>query len=129
MDSALESQLLLALKAREQQDGTAFTYDGVNAVGVLGVPSLEAQLAMSGPTEKVSATLTVRRAWFRAPPASRVEAGLSVFNLADAQIRTAVRMLAVPPAAVAGSPARTYFVTGINCDDPLAYEFNLVDRG
>jgi hypothetical protein len=128
MQSAIEKAQQAALRQTEINDGIAFVYAGLAAIGVIGVPSLEVQLSHSGPAEKITAMLTVRRAWFAAAPEARSAAGLSVFALRSADLRAAVRSGAVPPRLVAGTPVRTYFVTGINLDDPLAYEFTLMDR-
>lgn len=129
LETSVESQLLAALKTRERTDGEAFTYAGVSALGIIGVPGLEASLAQSGPMERYNATLTVRRTWFTAPPAARDGELLTVFAITHLHRLRALRTGCIPPAVVAGAPTRRYLVTGINADDPLAYEFQLLDRG
>jgi hypothetical protein len=129
MSAATDRQQTAALRQREKIDGTAFVFGGnVRGIGILGVPTVEAQLALGGPMEKVSALLEVRRSWFPIPPVSGGMESLSIFTLSDLQLSTAILTGFVPPAAVAGKPARTYLVTSINVDDPLTYAFTLLDR-
>jgi hypothetical protein len=127
-DTPVDRQLLAGLKARERIDGEAFFYGGIAAIGVIGVPGLEATLAQSGPTERYTATLTVRRAWFTSPPEARDAELLAVHALTAVQRRQAITTGKVPPAVFEGAPVRRYLVTGINADDPVAYEFQLLDR-
>lgn len=128
MDSAIQSQLLLAFKQREKTDGEIFRYSGVSAVGIVGVPTIEAQLAQGGPVEKIAAVLEVRKSWFASPPEARDGEDLAVFAATGAQVRTSIVAGTVAPALTAGAPVRQYFVTSINADDPLTYLFTLVDR-
>ncbi len=126
MNSAIERQLLSGFKAREKQDGTAFVYGDIPGIGILGVPSLEAQFAQGGVTERLNATLTIRRSWFKSAPVSGQS--VSIFPLSSLQLSTAVLTGRIPPALLKCAPARIYLVTGINPDDPLVYEFHLLDR-
>jgi hypothetical protein len=128
MHPSLERPQLAALRTRERQDGTVFTFAGAAAIGILGVPSVEAQLTHSGPAERIAATLTVRRAWLAAPPVAGDMPELAVFDADGLAVAAAARAGAVPAALVAGTPARRYLVTSVNLDDPLAYEFTLLDR-
>jgi hypothetical protein len=128
MNAAMERQQLAALKLTEKRDGTIFALEGVSGVGILGVPSVETQLSHSGPAEKISATLTVRRVWFTNAPVSGSMQELTIHAASGLQVATAVLTGSVPSALIAAAPVRRYLVTGVNTDDPLAYEFTLMDR-
>lgn len=129
MNAAIKQQQLSALRQREKIDGTIFVYGDVAGVGILSVPSVDAALGLSGPSERTSAMLTVRRAWFKMPPAAREPTQLQIFEVSGLQLCTAVLTCSVPRSLVAGDPTRSYLATAINADDPLAYEFTLLDRG
>jgi hypothetical protein len=103
--SQITRALTKALAEVETFDGEAFTYDGVKAVGVFGLPDLDVEAMRAGTRERITATLTVRRAWFRRMPRAR---------LPDLLVRP-------------GTGAK-YFVASINTDDLTAYQFDLIDR-